>query len=476
MSLYAFGGICMAVPLFPVARRYLERSLSMNTRLGHEWGNGKSLELLGYCCEWQGNFAWSREYFNRSIDAFTRLGDVKELAMALNGLQHCHYYTAEYARALETNDRYYEIAARIKDPYSTGAADIYYSQCFRETGDLDRAAEHAEKARSLSADKQIWFNYCSALNELGCHALETGEHARAIEQLEEARSLHEENLFLKQYIVPVYLNLAQALLDDFLARERSMDPAERRTRLAKIGKACARAVRKTKRWPTHHAGALRVMAGFQALKGRHDRAEALFNRAIRHARQHGRRFEEMRGLYDYGLFLFQKGISARAREMFEAAYQICGETGAGLYHPRLSSLLGIKEGERGATPLERMLRKERLLSIRMFSYKIRSISDPRELLGEVVAKAVELAGAQRGYLYVKTGSGRLEIRASKNLVPDEPAAIPERTLDRVFDTMKYEISGGKDGICIAHGAHQVPVPGRGSLLSRYAPCPGPVFR
>ncbi len=444
MSLYAAGSVGMAIPIFPMARKYLERALAMNTQMGNEWGTGKTLELLGYNREWQGNYAWAREYFNRSIDVFTRLGDAKELAMALNGLQHCYYYTAEYRRALETNDRYYELVNRIHDDYSIGAADIYYSQCLRETGDLECAADHAEKARARSAEKRIWFNYCSALNELGCHALETGNRALAIERLEEARALHEENTFLKQYMLPIYVNLAQAYLDDYQAREQSLKPAERKAARSLIRRACSRAIDKTRKWPTHHAGALRVMAGYQVLAGHHDKAEALFNKSIRHARRYGRRFEELRSLYDYGLLLFQKGHTQRARETFETAYQICVETGANLYNPRISTLLGIKDGATGTTPLERMLRKEQLLSVRMFGYKIRSISDPRELLDEVIAKAVEIAGARRGFLYVKSAGGRYEARASHNPLPDEPVSPPEGIMEKVLHARKYSLHGKHD--------------------------------
>ncbi len=67
----------------------------------------------------------------------------------------------------------------------------------------------------------------------------------------------------------------------------------------------------------------------------------------------------MRTLYDHGLSLIQRGETGKAREKIEAAYQLCIETGAGLYAHRTGSILGIKNDITKDTPIERLLRKER---------------------------------------------------------------------------------------------------------------------
>ncbi len=202
MSLYAFGSICMVIPRFGLAKKYLEKALAMNTALRYEWGRAKTLELMGYLLEWQGDYSGAADYFSKSAEAFTLLGDAKELAMAINGLQHCRYYAGDYKAALETNDRYYELADRLADSYSLSAAEIYYSQYYRETGDLDAAQRHAQTAAVLSEEKNIPFNLCSALNELGCHALESGDYIRGSGSSRKGAEMYEKMGFLKQYIRP----------------------------------------------------------------------------------------------------------------------------------------------------------------------------------------------------------------------------------------------------------------------------------
>lgn len=432
MSHYAFGGLAMAVPLFRLADRHFDRALAMSRRLGFDWGEAKTVGFMGYRREWEGLYDEAQGFFERCMAHFERLGDIKEYAMALNGLQHTHYYRGDYRTALKVNHRYYGIAERIGDYYAMSAADIYFAQCHREIGDLEEAQAFAARAAATARERQIWFNYCSALNEMGANALDLRDPAAALVHLREARRLHEENAFLRQYIVPLYANLAQALIDEYVQHRHEWTPAQRRRSLGAIGRAARRALSRTAQWRTHQPAALRVMAHYHALRGRGDRAARWFERSIAVAEELGRRFEQALGLYSYGIHRSQAGEDRRSRGLLESAYQKFTDLGARRYAERCAVILGIDSTEGDTTAVQRLLERERSLAIARFSQRIRAITDTEELLEEVVARAVELAGARRGYLFIAGDDGALEIRASRNSLDSKRLEFSRQIVDRAY--------------------------------------------
>lgn len=435
MTCYGFAGVCMAVPLFGISKKYHDRSLAMNEALGYEWGSAKNRELLGYYHEWTGDFKRGIECFNDGLEIYQRLGDVKERMMILNGLEHCHYYTGDYETARQVNDRYCEIGTEAGDDYAVTAAEIYYSQLCRETGDLDGAEAHAGRSNDLSREKKIWFNYCSSLIEMGCNALERGEPGKAAEFLESARRLHEENNFLRQYVVLVYACLARAYCDDFARNEHSLPPGERRRHLARIRRACRKALSKTRKWPTHHGAALRVAGTGYALAGDHGRARRYFQESLEHCGRTGRRFELALGYYEFGHYLFQAGDAENSRIHLEGAYRIFSDIGARLHAARLRALLGIGEDESEGTSIQRLIEKERESAIQGVIRDVGRISDIDELLNMIISRAIELTGALACYLFIlDTAGGKPELRAAKSVQDAGRMEYSREIVDAVFSS------------------------------------------
>ena len=410
-----FASICMAASLFDRSLRYHEKSFSMNKALGYEWGRAKNHELLGYYHEWLGSFDAARRHFEEALALFRKIGDTKEELMSLNGLEHCYYYTSHYSDAREVNDVYYEMAERLGDEYAATAAEIYYSQIYREQGEIEKALYHAEISNRRSRERSIWFNYCSSLVELGLNEIEKGEPASALSFLESARKLFEENSYLRQYILPVYPAIAQAHLDDYEKRRHSLSRGEMSASRAKIRRACARAIRKTKRWATHYGVALRVMARYCALVGNDLKAEKYFLQSIDICGRVGRRYEIARGHYDLGMHLIQKGDTNLARDHLERAYVIFNEIGATLYCARLRTVLRIQE-DREISSLQRLIDKERSQLIAKTIDDIRQIADIEEALFILVARAMELVGAQACSAFIfKDEGGEPVLMAARNM-------------------------------------------------------------
>lgn len=469
MSYYAVGALYMSVPLFSMAGKYLESARRMNESLGSRWGLAKTLELFGYFHEWQAQYGKAIEYFEKAKQIFHELGDMKEFAMVLNGIEHCEYYSGDYDRALATNTEYYELVKRLGDEYSLGAALIYFSQYHREKGNIGEAMRCAEEARELSLRRGIWFNYCSALNELGCNAIEAGEFSQAIQFLEEAKKLHEKNTFLKQYIVPLYANLARAHLDGFLLRHGSAAEKERREAEKKIFRSCREAVSKTGRWPTHHAGALLELARAMSVFGKDGQAREHFEKARRHAGNCRRVFEELRAIVEFGNHLLRRGDGAGARARFEEAYRLSVEIGAGLYTERLSKLLGIDEREE-KTPFERHLGKERHLLLAETAQRVAMLTEESELLKRSLEAVMDFTGVRHGCLLkcnpgenafeaaAVSGMDAVQVQSLQEEVSNKTQIENDAFVIRVGDNhyMVFPVSGneGAVGMCIIENPFQ----------------------
>ncbi len=446
LSYYAVGALYMSIPLFDLALKYLQKARQMNENIGDRWGLAKSLEFMGYYYEWKSEYKTAIEYFEEAKRIFHELGDIKEYAMTLNGLEHCYYYRGEYARAIQANDEYYELASRIGDEYSEGAALIYYSQYHREKGNAARAMEFAKRAGDLSKSRGIWFNFCSALNELGCNELELGNYAHAIEYLEEARSLHEKHSFLKQYIVPIYVNLGQAYIDEYDARAGNLSKRERTTLKRKMLRACKVAVVKTRAWPTYRAGALRVHACAMERAGKHRKAYELFQKAKDYAGRHNRPFEQLRTMVEIGSYHLKNGEAATAHAVFEEAYRLSVEIGAEQYVSRLSRLLGISVKDE-KTPLERYFSKERYALLAQIGRQILEKKDARDIAETALVAVMDFAGARAGCIFVICkGEEGFDVLSSKGI---ESARIGElhHEIKRVE---KHALRDGADPIPFSH--------------------------
>jgi GAF domain-containing protein len=101
---------------------------------------------------------------------------------------------------------------------------------------------------------------------------------------------------------------------------------------------------------------------------------------------------------------------------------------------KYGDLLGIRE-EDSSSSLERLQYKHRFASISRFSQDITSILDPAKLLERFLARAIEITGAQRGYLFLWDEDSRDApyTRREKRHGRNDPA-IFGHVVDKVFRT------------------------------------------
>ncbi len=396
-----YAMIWASIPLYNQSIDYLKKALKLRDRLDDKWGIAQTYQFLGFALSWQGQYRRSITCFQKSKQLFEKIGDMRELGMSVGGLLHNYILISDYEKAKCLIDHYNRITHLTKDVYGISESWIYRTAYYFETGEIEKAEYFAVKGYTYSLERKVFFPNCIFCIELGRICLEKGDVLNALEYLKKAKELYRTNHFLKHYTVQLYNYLAEALMASYTVHMEKMEPGEKKRCLKKIKIYCDRAVKNTRNanWTAHRGGALLASAKYHALTGNHKDAEGLFQEMIAHCEKIGRRYEQARGLYEYGLFLSQSGSLKNARLSFASAYQIFNEIGSKAFVEKIRAMLGLRQDNFNPAPIRNLVDQERLAAIAAWRDSSDGIADMAELIQRMISKATLVTGAQRGLFF-----------------------------------------------------------------------------
>jgi hypothetical protein len=165
------------------------------------------------------------------------------------------------------------------------------------------------------------------------------------------------------------------------------------------------------------------------------KADQLFNESIQWSTGLNRRYEHALTLYEYGLFLTERGREAEAWNSLTNAYQIFDEIGAPPYKEKIALMLGMGPGADRDAALAELLRRERLAQVAEYSKELAALHARMPLLEAVLARAMELTGARGASLFLSEDVGDPpRFIASRYADPGRDAEYSSHIAQRVFDT------------------------------------------
>ncbi len=437
ISLGAYGSLCMAIPLFKRAIKYHQKAIEMMTGLKDE-GSGHAMQLMGFCYSWKGDYQNSIEIFEQSRDLFQKIGDMWDLGMVMAGLGYDYRYLSDYDKSIDSFSQYLEISQKTNNDHGISAAQTNLSYCYIEKGNFEKAEKLVRKALVFSKEKKIYLAECYSNINFGYLEMEKGNYKEAIKYLEKAKKLNEENTFLKDYVICLYPYLANAYIKQFKAQYTTFDVKEKKQKIKRIRFACREALKRTKRWPNHYGISLRVMAKYCALIKKKRKAEKYFLKSINHTETLGRKFELAKGYYEHGNFLKTQNRKEEAKNNWQEAYNLFTKIGAQEYIKRTADLLGMvlketkKVVEEPETAQKRLRAEQELKSLIKVSQYLSSILNLDDLLEKIMDSAIEIVGAERGFLMLYQGiaEGKKIDEATKgNLVVMVARNVDKKSLD-----------------------------------------------
>ncbi len=422
ISTLGLGMMYAAAPAFGVALRYLERGLTISTDIRDTFYRAVSQQFLGTYYSWTGDIDMSTRLLMESYDSFRRIGDIWELGQVNNIASVNHYYSSNYEQSIRHLNEWIAISNRINNDYGLCNSYANLAWVYTDMGDYPRALEYAGRSLDISARQGIWFAHFLACAYAGyCHS-EMNDHQAAIDLLERGRDLDRRHRFtLRVYTAPLYIYRAEAYIRQYLdARSRLPRGKTRRLR-ANMKRACREALSRSRGWPLNYCAAVRVAAQCAEALGRARKARRLYRSAVDLCSRTGRRFELGKAYLGYGALLARSGDSDGAAPLLETARKVFGEISAPHYQRKAADLMGPRAEERSA--IQRLTDHQRLSSIISISQDMSSILNLDSLLEHVMAKAIEVTGAHRGYLFMmEEESGQLRMRVARNI---DGTVIPE---------------------------------------------------
>ncbi len=154
----------------------------------------------------------------------------------------------------------------------------------------------------------------------------------------------------------------------------------------------------------------------------------------------------------------EEKINERTMELFFS------EIGIKLYSD-LCSELNHDMGSGGRTALKKMAEIKERPPIDKISQDISIIANIDGLLTRAIQKAIEISGAESGYIFIVNEDNELEIRASKVTSSMAISACKKRIVDRVFSEGNFVISD------VDRAADEIGVSGTGSRIDHILTIP-----
>lgn len=431
-----YGNLFMATAQFPRAFHYYEKAVAMKKAWHDEWGLGQLHQFMALCRDWQGNYRQAMVHAKESARIYQKIGDLRELGTTLRAAFYIALHLGDLEEAWRTVARYTPIFHESHDSYGISVSLLHQSHAAEYEGNFRQAYRLLKQCDRYSRDNQIWFINFECHYHLASLCVEMGAIGKAVAYAEKARELERKGNFLKNFVVSFFPIQAEAHMADFKIKEKALDKKARSRALKQVRQSCRLGLSKTRLWRTSRPAALRVMASYYDMTGHAKEAEKYFAGALKLAESIELKFEIGRINYEYGYFLQRRDRGQEALPHLETAGKVFQEMNAVYWLGKTRRLLP-SSGREAETAVHRLAEKRRLYSIIQVSQDISTLLDVHTLLERIMSSAMELTGAQRGYLMLsQKGRESLEIKVSRNIGTEEAQAdaFSQHIVEKAFRT------------------------------------------
>jgi signal transduction histidine kinase/tetratricopeptide (TPR) repeat protein len=386
-------------------------AVSIARRLGDRRAEGDARNGLGTAYQLLGRYGRAAVEATRAIEIYAAVGDERQEKGAWNNLGVARYLAGEWDRALEAWEKVGASNTQTLEQELLTLNNLGYLH--RERGDLPRARDCFRKALTKIRDSGGY----ARLEATVCGNL--GEVAAREGDLAAAQTLYDETLEIARRI---------EARDEILETERRLAELDLQRRNPTAANARAAATLERAVQAGNHVergNLLRIMA--LAARARGDAAAA--DSAVREARealqQAGAALELARLDCVAGLLELDRGDAARAGGSLRRA--------RGVFE-RLGAAPDLREVEQLQADIETLHRKS-LSQVEALTHAAQRLAAPRDtaaLLEEVLDQALQLTGAERGFILLHESGGPPRVVAVRGADANATLHISRTVADRVL--------------------------------------------
>jgi diguanylate cyclase (GGDEF)-like protein len=436
-ALLSLAIVFMNIPNFKISKKYYDKSLEIKKIIDDKSGLTELYYFMGHHYNWNGIFEKGIEYGKKSVENLKKIGDYSEFGMALLPISQGYYFWGEYREFKIVIDQLYKYSINIKNLYILTASETYYLQYYRDKGDFQLAENHGLKSIDISYKESDWFSYVYSNIEIGNLFIETEQYSRALAHFKIAKTIMGKHNFLKNYIVSLYPNYAEAYILNFLEGYENTFAKAKKKHLKKIYKLCRKALKNTEKWIVFHGNSLRIIAKYYILKENLSKAEYFLLESIKINKKIDKKLDLAKSFYDYGVFLKLELRKKESEIYLRKAYKLFKYTESKHYINKIKKELdfNFSDEEEKLANFKDIKKSKNIDSIISLSNNISSILDIDILLKRVLEILMDITEAENGYILLKDDfTGKIEIVAEK--VFGDKAFLNEKIVKEVANKGK----------------------------------------
>jgi GAF domain-containing protein/tetratricopeptide (TPR) repeat protein len=409
-------------------QRRSQKYLSRAEKLAEQHHNLLALVYVnlfrGMAALFQGQYQVALKWLEKALPIAQSLDLPGVLRLIHNQRATCYFYLADLPNALSTLNILDELAGGLDDTFDR-AADYVQPGILLLSGNIEQAEQRANFLLEKAREAHLTVLEILMETALAQIKIDAGRWKEARWHADMAFELVRRHSFRVEQIKLVFPVLAEA----YLGNGSSCSPKVRR--LAK------EALRRTQNFPNHRAYAWRMAGQVAWAAGQTAQAEKCWQKSLGLAQSLGQRYEEARTFYEMGRLLLTREETlqqARGRDYLRRAYLHFSDIGASRYIEKImrlapeitggyqtnreqSALLQQAQEEEARLRAE-LVRQRRLAGLVEVGRELSAILDIDRLLERIVAVAMEVLGAERGFVLLYNEANELSVRVARSLNQD----------------------------------------------------------
>jgi transcriptional regulator with GAF, ATPase, and Fis domain len=381
----------------------LELATELHSESGEPRAQLRSVSHRAFHEYRSGNSRAAADWYRQAVAIAERHGLTDRLANAALSYGAACHQNGDWAEALSSYERGLRAAVALGQTSNEVTLRFNLAKLHADIGVFDRADADAQRARVLAERAGLSFFVAAALTVSGEIALARGDASGATAAFERARATFErEGARREEVEVMLHLCDAHRTRGDFKPAEAILERADAMTRALQA--------------PDVEARSLLARGRLFGAVGKRDQARAALERAQTLASRVGQQTLEAEVASALAVAWGHDGADALAQRYRAAAREALERIAASLpshqraafwAHPSRRDVSNAARPSRDDPPLVDKLR--RLLDI---NKKLNSSLTANEVLSRTMDAAVELTGAERGFLILRgaseSGAGELD--------------------------------------------------------------------
>ena len=400
-------------------------TLTLRKSIGDKFGYARSLFISGIYSIIESKHSKAIKYLQEALDLFNEIGDMWEINNVYIYMSLAHYMHGHFEEGREMCETCIALSKKLNDKFTLLISSSIMIGCLACRGNFSLAEAAADSAARLNDELPIPFAQCFYRSMVGLLKLEQGKFESAEKHLNIAQNFIDTVRFVDTPLLTVTSFLAIAKINMFQSERNSLLQEYRVRQENYLRTLCLQSLSDSKPYPCFYVHAYRACAKFATMINKAKKADDYYKEGILLASETQNTFDNALIHYEYGNFLLDQHRTEESRYNIFDAYMNFSTIGASLYTKRCEEIITSRYADNFisnslmadiSSKQNRMNVDRKVNTLLRMGERLTSTLEIDELQNKVLQDAVELAGAERGilFLYPETGEKKLYVASIFN--------------------------------------------------------------